>query len=128
MVAIALIVIKGGGSSSDLLSSLFVPSKVVFSILKFSLKSLSVLGCLGHQFLIDVHYLSELANCSSTDLFISLVFSISSELGINIGLFQIVEELENCINSIMSLSAGLEESDDLVMSRCGKSTGEKQHD
>lgn len=123
LVAVALIVLKLGWSGDDLVSSGLVPSKVVFGFLELLFESLSVFSWLSDELLVEVHDSCEGFNSFCADKFVGLVLSVSSELGIDVGLLQIVEESENCVDGIMSLGAGLKESKDLVLGGGSKTAG-----
>jgi hypothetical protein len=71
----------------DFVLSEFVPSEVVFGLLEFIFKSLSVFNSVIEEFSVEVHNFGEFSNSRLSDLFVSFVFKVGSVLGIKVGLF-----------------------------------------
>jgi hypothetical protein len=115
LVAVALVVKEDLRLSGDLVLSEFVPGDVVFGLLELLLEADSILTSLSPEFLVHVHDLGEFLNGSSTDLFIGGILLISGILSVNVGLLEVVEESENCINGVASLGSSLEEGQDLIL-------------
>jgi hypothetical protein len=87
LVAVTLVIEENLHLSVDFVLSKFVPSNVVFGLLKFFFESLSVFNGVIEEFSVEVHNFGEFSNSSLSDLFVSFVFKISSVLGIKVGLF-----------------------------------------
>jgi hypothetical protein len=91
LVAVALVIEEGFDLSVDFVLSKFAPGDVVLGSNKLLLESDSVLlGC-GEEFLVKVFNLCEFRDGGGSDQFVSLVLLVSSELGIKVGLFEVLE-------------------------------------
>jgi hypothetical protein len=108
LVAVALVVLEGLDLSVDLVLSEFVPGDVVLGGNEFLFESDSVLLGLGEEFLVKVLDLGEFANGGSANHLISLVLSVSGELGIEVRLLKVLEEIEDGINGVTCLGTSLQ--------------------
>jgi hypothetical protein len=105
--------------AGNLISTGFVPSKVVLGISKLLLETLSVLLGLCLKFLVHFHDFGELGDGEETNLLVGGVLNVSSGLGINVLLFKVLKEIKDGIDGITGLCSGLEEGHDLVLGTCG---------
>jgi hypothetical protein len=107
LVTVTLVIKEDFHLSVDFVLSKFVPSNVVFGLLEFFFESLSVFDGIIEEFSVEVHNFCEFSNSGLSDLFVSFVFKIGSVLSIKVGLFQVIKNFKDGINSITSLSSGL---------------------
>jgi hypothetical protein len=115
LVAVALVVEEDFRLSGDLILSKFVPGDVVLGLSELLLEAGSVFLSLGPELLVKVHDLGEFSDGSGSDEFVGGVLLVRSVLGINIGLLEVTEESEDCIDGITSLGSSLEESKNLIL-------------
>jgi len=109
LVAVALVVLEHLDLSVDLILSEFVPGDVVLGGNKLLLESNSVLlGC-DEKLLVQVLDLGELGNSRCSDHLVSLVLSVSCELGIKVGLLKVLEEIEHGVDGIASFGSSLQQ-------------------
>jgi hypothetical protein len=116
LVAEALVVEEGLDLPVDLVLSEFVPGDVVLGGNELLFESDSVLLGLGEQLLVEVLHFGEFGDGGGSNHFVSLVLSVSSELGIEVGLLEVLQEVEDGVNSVAGLGSGLEQSEDLLLS------------
>lgn len=123
LVRVTLVIFKSFNLTLNFVSSKIVPSDVVLGIGKFLFKSNLIILGLNEELLVHFHDFGEFGNGCSTNLFISVILGIRSLLSINVGLFKVVQEIEDSVNSIISLGTCLEESKDLVLNTSLSSEG-----
>jgi hypothetical protein len=119
LVAVALVVEEHFDLSVDLVLSEFVPGDVVLGGNKFLLESNSVLLGSNEKFLVQVLDFSEFGDGSSSNQFVSFVLSVSSELSIEVGLLEVLEQVEDGVDGIAGLGSCLEQGEDLLLGAGG---------
>jgi hypothetical protein len=107
LVTVTLVIKEDFHLSVDFVLSKFVPSNVVFGLLEFFFESLSVFDGVIEEFSVEVHNFGEFSNGRLSDKFVSFVLEISSVLSIKVGLFQVIKDFKNCVNSITSFGSSL---------------------
>jgi hypothetical protein len=115
LVAEALVIEEGFDFSVDFVLSEFVPGDVVLGGNEFLFESDSVLLGGDEQLLVKVLDFSEFGDGGSSNHFVSFVLSVSSELGIEVGLLEVLQQVEDSVNSVASLSSGLKQGKDLLL-------------
>jgi len=108
LVAVALVVLEDSDFSVDFILSEFVPGDVVLGGTQLLLESDSVLLGGNEEFLVQVLDFGEFGDGRSADEFVSLVLSVSCELGIKVRLFKILQQIEDGIDGITSFGTSLQ--------------------
>jgi hypothetical protein len=114
LVAVALVVLKNLDLSVDFILSEFVPGDVILGSNKLLLEPNSVLLRSDEKLLVQVLDLGELGDSGCSDQFVSLVLSVSCELGIEVGLLKVLEEIEDGIDGITGFGSSLQQGQNLV--------------
>jgi hypothetical protein len=115
LVAVALVVLEGLDLPVDLVLSEFVPGDVVLGGNEFLFESDSVLLGGDEELLVEVLDFGEFSDGGGTDHFVSLVLSVCGELGVEVGLLEVLEEVEDGVNGVAGLGTSLQQSQDLIL-------------
>jgi hypothetical protein len=118
LVAVALVVHQGLHLAVDLVNASLVPGEVVLGLLELVLEVLAVLNGVVEELSVQVHDLSELADGGLSNELIGVILQVSGILGVDILLLQVVEQVEHSVDGITCLRAGLQKSQNLILSRC----------
>jgi len=123
LVAVALVVKEDFDLSVDLVLSEFVPGDVVLGGSEFLLESNSVLLGGHEEFLVEVLDFSEFGDSGGTNHFVGFVLSVSSELGVEVRLLEVLQQVEDSVDGIAGLGSSLEQGEDLLLGAGGSECG-----